>query len=282
MIVEAATDNPLPEITDLHTDPEKYEAGMGGWSKTLAPLFIEFIGGLKDGDAVLDVGCGTGSLTFAIADTTKASKIVGIDPSKGYLEYARVRNSYPYVAFELGDAQKLPFDDESFDCCVSALMIQFVSDARMAVREMSRVTRRGGVVAACVWDNSGGMELSRKFWDAAAAVDPGAKRPGHSRYGSPDALAELWKVGGFVQVQTTSLVIPIRFSSFENFWRRHSNSQGPAKPYLSSLSDERRQRLKERLRMNLLADDPDGTIELSAKAWAVRGIVPQDRLQKFS
>ena len=95
---------------NLHTDANKYQAGMGGWSKTLAPLFIEFIGDIREGDRVLDVGCGTGSLTFTIADTTKASTVVGIDPSVGYLEYARAHNSHPHVAFEIGDAQKLPYD----------------------------------------------------------------------------------------------------------------------------------------------------------------------------
>src|SRR5215813_726263 len=109
---------------------------MGGWSKTLAPLFIEFIAGIRDGDRVLDVGSGTGSLTFTIADTTRASKIVSIDPSLGYLEYARANNSRPHVAFEMGDAQKLPYDDRSFDCSVSSLMIQSFLDAHRAVREM--------------------------------------------------------------------------------------------------------------------------------------------------
>ena len=165
---------------NLHTDADKYQAGMGSWSKTLAPLFIEFIDGIKEGDRVLDVGCGTGSLTFTIADTTKASTVVGIDPSVGYIEYARAQNSHPHVAFEIGDAQKLPYDNGSFDCCVSSLMIQFVSDAHTAAREMMRVTKKGGSVATCVWDNRGGMELSERFWDAAVAVDPGAKRPGDS------------------------------------------------------------------------------------------------------
>src|SRR5215831_17669247 len=150
---------------------------MGDWSKTLAPLFIEFIAGIKDGNRVLDVGCGTGSLTFSIADTTRASKIVGIDPSVGYLEYARANNSRPHVAFEMGDAQKLPYDDGSFDCRVSSLMIQFVPDAHKAVQEMRRVTKAGGTIATCMWDNAGGMELSQTFWDAAVAVDPEAKRP---------------------------------------------------------------------------------------------------------
>ena len=104
---------------NLHTDADKYQAGMGSWSKTLAPLFIEFIDGIKEGDRVLDVGCGTGSLTFTIADTIKPSTVVGIDPSVGYLEYARSHNKHSHVAFEIGDAQKLPYNNGSFDCCVS-------------------------------------------------------------------------------------------------------------------------------------------------------------------
>ena len=258
----------------LHTDANKYQAGMGGWSKTLAPLFIEFIGCIKEGDRVLDVGCGTGSLTFTIADTTKASTVVGIDPSVGYLEYARAHNTYSHVSFEIGDAQKLPYDNGSFDCCVSSLMIQFVSDAHRAVREMGRVTKKRGIVATCLWDRSGGMELAERFWNAAVAVDPGAKRTGDRRYGSPSALSDLWTVAGFANVETRALVIPIEFTSFEDLWRIQSNAQGPPKLYISGLSEDRRRVLKERLRADILGNHPDGSITLGAKAWAVRGVVP--------
>jgi len=264
----------LAQLPNLHTDAGKYQIGMGGWSKTLAPLFIEFIGGIREGDRVLDVGCGTGSLTFTIADTTRASKIVGIDPSIGYLEYARANNTHPHVTFEMGDAQKLPHDDGSFDCCVSSLMIQFVPDAHRAVKEMKRVTKAGGKVATCMWDNSGSMELSQRFWDAAVAVDSEAKRPDKSFYGSPNTLSDLWTVTGFKGVETKALVIPMKFASFDDFWRIHSNTQGPPKPYISSLSPEREQALKERLRTDILGNHPDGSITLHAKAWAVRGVVP--------
>lgn len=259
---------------NLHTDADKYQAGMGSWSKTLAPLFVEFINDIKEGDRVLDVGCGTGSLTFTIADTTKASTVVGIDPSVGYLEYARAQNSHLHVAFEIGDAQKLPYDNDSFDCCVSSLMIQFVSDAHTAAREMRRVTKQGGSIATCVWDNSGGMELSERFWDAAIAVDPGAKRTGDRRYGSPSALSDLWTAAGFANVETRALVIPMEFTSFEDLWRIESNAQGPPKLYISTLPEDRRQVLKERLRTDILGNRPDGLIVLRAKAWAVRGMVP--------
>jgi ubiquinone/menaquinone biosynthesis C-methylase UbiE len=259
---------------NLHTDANKYQAGMGGWSKTLAPLFIEFIGGIKEGDRVLDVGCGTGSLTFTIADTTKASTVVGIDPSVGYLEYARAHNTHSHVTFEIGDAQKLPYDNGSFDCCVSSLMIQFVSDAHTGAREMRRVTKKRGSVATCVWDNSGGMELAERLWDAAVAVDPGAKRTGDRRYGSASALSDLWTATGFANVETRALIIPMEFTSFEDLWRIQSNAQGPPKLYISSLSEDRRRVLKERLRTDILGNGPDGSIMLRAKAWAVRGVVP--------
>jgi ubiquinone/menaquinone biosynthesis C-methylase UbiE len=258
----------------MHTDADKYQAGMGSWSKTLAPLLVEFIGGIKEGDRVLDVGCGTGSLTFTIADTTKAATVVGIDPSTGYIEYARSHNKHSHVTFEIGDAQKLHYDNGSFDCCVSQLMIQFVSDAHTAAREMRRITKKGGSVATCVWDHSGGMELSEKFWDAAVAVDPGAKRAGDRRYGSASALSELWIATGFTNVETRALVIPMEFSSFEDLWRMQANRQGTAKLYISSLSEDRRMILKERLRTDILGNRPDGSIKLRAKAWAVRGVVP--------
>jgi ubiquinone/menaquinone biosynthesis C-methylase UbiE len=259
---------------NLHTDADKYQAGMGGWSKTLAPLFIEFIGGIKEGHRVLDVGCGTGALTSTIADTTKASTVVGIDPSVGYIEYARSHNTHSHVSFEIGDAQQLPYDNGSFDCCVSSLMIQFVSDADTAAREMRRVTKKRGTVATCVWDNSGGMELAERFWDAAIAVDPGAKRTGDRRYGSASALSDLWTAAGFADVETRALVITMEFPSFEDLWRIQSDAQGPPKLYLSSLSEDRRQLLKDRLRTDILGNRPDGSITLRAKAWAVLGIVP--------
>jgi SAM-dependent methyltransferase len=166
---------------NLHTDADKYQGGMGSWSKTLAPLFIEFIDGIKEGDRVLDIGCGTGSLTFTIADTTKALTVVGIDPSVGYLEYARSHNKHSHVSFEIGDAQQLPYDNGSFDCCVSSLMIQFVSDADTAAREMGRVTKRaellqlvyGTAVEAWSYRKDSGMrplQLTRELNDLARGV----------------------------------------------------------------------------------------------------------------
>ena len=260
--------------SDLHTDPENYEAGMGGWSKALADKFLEFIGGIKEKNRVLDVGCGTGSLTSRIAAIYKPLEVIGIDPSTGYVNYARAHNSYPHIKFEIGTAQKLPYSDGSFDCCLASLIIQFVPDAIAAAKEMKRVTKPHGIVATCMWDNSGGLELAERFWRAALAADPEAKLPSPNQYGSSSALSELWTSAGLTAVTTDALVISIEFSSFEHLWEVHTKTQGPAKPYISSLSEDRRHLLKERLRDDLLKGRRDGSVRLHAQAWAVRGLVP--------
>ena len=136
---------------------EAYEAAMGRWSRHLAPLFVEFAG-VRDGETILDVGCGTGSLTRALASATKAAKIVGIDPSKGFIDYARTQVIDPRVSFEEGDAQALPYPDGSFDRCMALLIVNFIPDAPKAAREMRRVTRKA------VWSR-------RHFGTAAARIN---------------------------------------------------------------------------------------------------------------
>jgi ubiquinone/menaquinone biosynthesis C-methylase UbiE len=196
---------------------EAYERQMGRWSRRLAPLFVEFAG-VRDGDCVLDVGCGTGSLSSAIARTTGAANIVGIDPSSGFIEYARSHNIDPRVTFELGDAQNLSYADASFDKCLASLIINFIPDAAKVAKEMRRVTKPGGVVGTCMWDNAGGMEMQEFFWDTGRALDPevGRLREKNQRYGSPAALSSLWDGAGCTNVEVKDLVISLDFSSFDD------------------------------------------------------------------
>jgi SAM-dependent methyltransferase len=264
----------MARLAALHTDAGKYELGMGAWSRTLAPLFLDFAGCIQEGSHVLDVGCGTGSLMFTAARTTEASRIIGVDPSDGYLEFARAKNPYPHVAFNIGVADALPYGDACFDVCISLLMLQFVPNARQTVQEMARVTKAYGRVASCMWDNEGGLEYAAKFWNAARALDPDVKGPGDRRYGSPNSLADLWSSSGLRNVETTALVIQMEFCSIDDLWQRQSQSQGPMKPYLSSLSDDRRQALKARLHEDILGDCADRPFALQGKAWAVKGMVP--------
>lgn len=262
----------------MFSGAEAYERGMGTWSRVLAPLFIDFIGSVNDGDRVLDVGCGTGSLAFTMAKTTKAAKIVGIDPSEGFIEYARSENADPRLTFEVGDAQDLPYADASFDKSLALLVINFIPDAPKAAREMRRVTMPGGLVATSMWDNGGDMELHRAFWDAAVALDSEAERlhEKHRLYGSAEALHSLWVASGLKDVEVDSLSIPMTFDSFDKLWVQHALGQGPAGAYTLSLPSHRQQALKERLRREILGGRLDGPFTLRSKAWAVRGIVPAD------
>jgi SAM-dependent methyltransferase len=260
----------------MFSEAEAYERFMGRWSQRLAPPFVKFAG-LKDGDRVLDVGSGTGSLAFAVLKEAPSSKIVGIDPSPAYVAHARTRPGGGRVTFEEGDAQRLRFPDASFDRSLALLVVNFIPDRAAAVREMARVTRPGGVVAAAVWDYGDGMEMLRVFWDEAAAVDPASqlKDERNMPVCRKGELAGLWKAQGLLDVREEPLVIPTTFSSFDDFWSPFLEGQGPAGAYVASLSDGSRRELEQRLRRRLLGAGSDRPIALNARAWAVKGVVPE-------
>jgi SAM-dependent methyltransferase len=267
----------MEQSIDVFVGAKKYEFGMGAWSKLLAPLFIEFIGGVEEGDRVLDVGCGTGSLALAIAETTKAAKIAGVDPSTGFIEYARKKTSDPRVRFDTGDAQRLPYENGSFDKCLASLIITFVPDAPRAASEMRRVTQSGGIVATCMWDSrGGGMEVFETFWSAALALDPEVGKNSSRRrpYTTEGELSDLWRGVELERVETDALTIPLRFNSFDALWAYHAKGEGPSSNYTRSLALDHQRTLENRLRKDILGDRPDGAFSLQAKAWAVRGIVP--------
>ena len=260
----------------MFTVAEAYENDMGRWSKLLAPLFVEFVG-VREGDRVLDVGCGTGSLAETVTRITGASKIVGVDPSKSFIDFARTHKAAARVTFELGDAQSLPYPDASFDRCLALLILNFIPDVPKAAAEMRRVTRGGGVMGAAMWDNAGGNELNRCLWKAA--MELGLKLEGSAErggaYASPDALKTLWVSAGLTSIDVTDLTFPCEFSSFDEMWlRRYLEGQGPGAAYVMGLSEDQREALRQRLRQNILSARPDGPFSLTAKAWAVRGIVP--------
>jgi ubiquinone/menaquinone biosynthesis C-methylase UbiE len=176
---------------------EAYEEKMGRWSRQLAPLFVEFVG-VRDGENVLDVGCGTGSLSATLAKVTGASRIVGIDPSKGFIEYARTQVADCRVTFEVGDAQSMPYPDASFDRCMALLAVDHIPDAPKTALEMRRVTKIAGVVATTMWDRSRANELYGCFWDAVEAIDRTAKRP-FGRQGSYDCAEALSQLPKFIK-----------------------------------------------------------------------------------
>ncbi len=252
----------------MFTQADAYEQFMGRWSRLLAPALVEF-SGVQDGDAVLEVGSGTGALAFAIRDRTTTSRVVGIDPSAGYVARATESNADPRVHFEVGDAQALHLSDATFDHTMSLLVMNFIPDRERALQEMTRVTRPSGTVSAAVWDYGEGMEMLRVFWDEAISLDQAAapRDEAHMPLCKRGELAALWQRTDLEEVQDTSLGVSLHFESFADYWRPFLLGQGPAGSYVASLPEEGQHQLAARLRARL----GDGPFEMHARAWAVRG-----------
>lgn len=252
-----------------------YERFMGRWSRLLAPPYVAFAG-VKDGDRVLDVGTGTGSVARAVEANMPASQIVGVDPSAGFIAYAQKNAKSSRARFEVGDAQALKQADASFDNTLALLVMNFVPDHNKAIAEMRRVTRPQGTVSACVWDYDQGMQMLRFFWDEAIALDPAIepKDERHMKLSRQGQLGDLWKKAGLVNVKEEPLVIDQAYSSFDDYWAPFTKGAGPGGAYVVSLPENRRRNLEARMRKRLLGDRADGPFTLTARAWCVRGEVP--------
>lgn len=258
---------------DTWQEGSTYDGYMGRWSRQLADEFVRWLGVPVDSRWV-DVGCGTGALAEAIVQCASPTWVAGIDLSPGFIATARTRLG-DGADLRVGDAQSLPFDDGSFGAAVSAIALNFVPDPALAVREMTRVTARGGAVATYLWDYAEGMELIRRFWDAAVALDPSiAHLDEATRFPlcDPERLTDLFGMAGLVDLEATSLEVPTVFEDFDAYWRPMLGDQGPIPTYVGSLGATERLRLEHRLR-DQLPTSGDGSIALRARAWAVRGTV---------
>jgi ubiquinone/menaquinone biosynthesis C-methylase UbiE len=153
------------------TSPDAYDRHVGRYARALAPGLLREAG-VAPGMRALDVGCGPGAVTGALTEILGADHVAAVDPSEPFV--AACRERVPGADVRIGTAEALPFADTTFDAVLCQLVINFIPDAPGAVREMRRVARAGATIGAAVWDYSGGMTLLRRFWDAAAAVDPAA------------------------------------------------------------------------------------------------------------
>lgn len=249
---------------------DAYDRYMGRYSVRLAPVLIEFAG-IEPGARVLDVGCGPGALTRALADLLGADHVAAVDPSQSLLDVCAER--VPGADVRLGPAETLPWAADSFDAALSQLVVNFMSDADAGAAEMRRVVRPGGTVASCTWDYRDGMTMLRTFFDAANALDPDAPDEGRTmRFQGADDLRGLWEAAGLEAVETGPLTVEAAYADFDDFWEPFTLGVGPGGQYCSSLSDDARRNLREECRRRL--GDPAGPFTLTARAWAVRARVP--------
>jgi SAM-dependent methyltransferase len=258
-------------------DGDGYELQMGRWSRRLAPLFIRFAG-TTGAVRVLDVGCGTGNLAMCLANDPEIVSVRGLDLSPIYVAYAKGRHADTRLGFQVGDARALPFQDASFDHALSMLALQFVPQADLAVREMRRVTRPGGTVAAATWDTRGGFVALRMFYDAAAMLGANGCRARAAAYtrpmSRPGELARAWRDAGLTEVLEDLLTIRMEFASFADFWAPMEGKDGPVAAYVATLDANARARLRDIVRLAYLDGEADGARSYAATAWVVKGRVP--------
>lgn len=264
------------EHKDTWAAGKLYEPYVGRWSRLVAKDFLAWLAVPPDLDW-LDVGCGTGALTEIILQQARPRSVKGLDPSAGFIEHARAHITDPRATFAVADAQSLPSETTRFDAAVAGLVLNFVPKPSLAVGEMARTVRPRSVVAAYVWDYAGKMELMRYFWDAAVELDRAAFELDEGRrfpLCQPNPLTELFTQAALREVQVRPIDVPTRFRDFDDYWTPFLGGQAPAPGYAMSLSEERRGALRDRIRGKLPIAS-DGSIDLIARAWAVRGRTPQ-------
>jgi ubiquinone/menaquinone biosynthesis C-methylase UbiE len=223
---------------------------------------------------MLDVGSGTGVLARAAISFASSTMVTGIDPEAGYVAFAR--EAVAGAHFQVAAAEALPFANSSFDMALALLVLQDFADPATATQEMARVTRPGGTVAACLWDFEHGLPMLSLAWQAAeiAAPEAVARRRESTRPARPALaeIAELWRSSGLSDVTTTTLELPMHFSSFEDYWEPFLGGATPMSAFMSALNAETGGRLAAALRQRIGNVEPDGSFVLAARAWAVKGM----------
>ena len=250
-----------------------YEAYVGRWSRRVAERFIADLA-VPAGAQWVDVGCGTGAVTDAILRSAAPASVLGVDPSEPFVRFARAQVTDPRASFAVGDGAALPVRDATADAAVSGLVLNFVSDPVAMLAEMRRVTRAGGSVAIYVWDYADGMALMRHFWDAAIEQDDAVRAKAESlmfEICKPGPLRNAFQRAGLTDIEVEPIDIRTVFRNFDDYWAPFLTATGPAPLHALGLSETDREDLRRRLEARL-PTEPDGSIHLTARAWAARGI----------
>ncbi len=244
---------------------DAYDRYMGRYSRLLSGQLAD-LASIRRGQRVLDVGCGTGALTGELVGRLGPSAVAAVDPSEPFVAATRAR--HPGVDVRQAPAERLPFPGDAFDAGLAQLVVHFMKDPVAGITEMARVTRRDGVVAACVWDHGGSQGPLRLFWDAARALDPDvddeSRLPG-TREGQ---LTELFEAAGLREIEATALSVSLEHPTFDAWWEPFTRGVGPAGDYLASLDADRRTELREGCRRQI----PSEPFVVAAVAWAARAL----------
>ncbi len=245
---------------------ESYDRFMGRYSTQLSAQLAD-LAGVAAGQRVLDVGCGPGALTAELVARLGAENVAAVDPSEPFVAAARER--HPGVDVQLAPAEDIPHPDETFDAALAQLVVHFMADAVAGIREMARVTKPGGVVAASVWDMAGERAPISPFWVAARRLNPGVQDEAARTGARQGQLTEVFAAAGLREVEQAEHTAAVEYETFDEWWRPYTFGVGPAGAYALSLSEEERDALREECRRGL----PDAPFTLRATAWAARGVV---------
>ncbi len=244
---------------------EAYDDFMGRYSRLLSGQLAD-LASIREGQRVLDVGCGTGALTGELVARLGPAAVAAVDPSEPFVVATRAR--HPGVDVRQAPAERLPFPAGAFDAALAQLVVHFMKDPIAGLTEMARVTRRDGVVAACVWDHGGSNGPLRLFWDAARALDPDVDDESHLPGTRMGHLAELFDAAGLREIEATAFPVRLEHPTFDAWWEPFTRGVGPAGAYLASLDADRRTRLREDCRRHV----PSEPFTITAVAWAARGL----------
>jgi ubiquinone/menaquinone biosynthesis C-methylase UbiE len=258
---------PYTSVWKMFSAVSGYDRFMGRFSVPLASELAAFAN-LKRGDRALDVGCGTGALLGELVKRLGADAVAGVDPSEAFVAAARSR--YPGVQLSHGTAERLPFGDASFDAALAQLVVHFMDEPVEGLREMARVTRAGGVVAACVWDHAGGTGPLELFWSAARELDPNVDDESARAGTRRGELERMFRTAGLAEVEESALTVAVEYSGFEEWWEMFTLGVAPAGMHVAGLEAAEREALRAR------CGEQFAKLErptISGSAWAVRGRV---------
>jgi SAM-dependent methyltransferase len=245
---------------------DEYDRFMGRYSAPLAPRFADFAA-VDAGQRVLDVGCGPGALTAELVRRLGPGAVSAVDPSEPFAAAARER--HPGVSVQRAPAEELPFEDRAFDAALAQLVVHFMAHPVVGLGEMARVTRKDGVVAACVWDHAGGRGPLNVFWQAARELDPDVEGESQLAGAREGHLAQLLQAAELHEIEESALSVSVEHPSFEEWWEPFTLGVGPAGGYAAGLDAKRQAQLRERCQEML----PAPPFILTALAWAARGLV---------